>query len=483
MPKTWDVAIVGAGFSGIGMAIQLKKAGRHDFVMLEEAAEVGGTWRENTYPGCACDIPSHLYSFSFEPNPNWSRHYPRQPEILDYLRHCTRKYQLTPHIRFNTRMVAARFDDGSATWQLTTGGGETITARAVVSALGPLHHPAIPQLPGLSRFRGATFHSARWDHDFDPAGKRIAVVGTGASAIQFVPELAGQARRLTVFQRTPPWVLPKPDRPLSVFERRLFRLFPPAQRALRHFIYWRQEAAALGFVVNPKLMGLVEKLARRHLARHVKDPQLRSALTPDYVIGCKRILISNDYYRTLGRPDVELTTSPITEIGEHSVTTADGTSHEVDAIIFGTGFNVVDALANQAITGAGGLRLRDAWADGPRAYHGITMAGFPNLFLLVGPNTGLGHNSIVFMIETQIRHVMRCLRELDYGRTVSVRAGAEETFNQWVQSRLASTVWQTGCRSWYLDDDGRNRAIWPGFTFTYWWRTRSPKLSDYEVAR
>jgi cation diffusion facilitator CzcD-associated flavoprotein CzcO len=479
--KTWEVAIVGAGFSGLAMAIQLKKAGRHDFVVLEKAAEVGGTWRDNTYPGCACDIPSHLYSFSFEPNPNWSRQYPQQREIWDYLRRCVRKYRINPHIRFNTKMVSAEFDDGSGRWLLTTDSGETIRARVLVGAFGPLHQPALPDLPGLDRFTGRTFHSAQWDHGYDLMGKRVAVVGTGASAIQFVPEIAKRTARLHIFQRTPPWVLPKPDRAITDFEHTLFRLFPPAQRAFRNVIYWRQEASALGFVVHPSLMRVFERLALRNLRNSINDPRLRESLTPGYRIGCKRILFSNDYYRTLNRPDVELITSRLAEVREHSVVTAGGAEHEVDAIIFGTGFRVIDSLANQTIIGSNGLKLRDAWAAGPKSYHGIALSGFPNFFLLVGPNTGLGHNSIIFMIETQVRHIMRCLRELDAGQTINVKASAEGEFNDWVQAKLRGTVWQTGCRSWYLDEDGRNHTLWPGFTFTYWWRTRSPRLSDYEV--
>jgi cation diffusion facilitator CzcD-associated flavoprotein CzcO len=481
-PKTWDVAIVGAGFSGLGMAIQLKKAGRHDFVVLEGADDVGGTWRENTYPGCACDIPSHLYSYSFEPNPRWTRQYPRQQEIWDYLRRCAHKYGITPHIRFRTKMVSAEYDDATSTWHLTTEHGETISARAVVGALGPLHHPSIPDLPGLDRFAGKKFHSAEWDHDYDLSGKRVAVIGTGASAIQFIPQIAPKIAKLHIFQRTPPWVIGKPDREITAFERALFRAFPPAQRAFRNLIYWRQEFFALGFVVNPRLMRGIERLAKRHLRRSVPDRELRRAVTPDYVIGCKRILISNDYYPTLCRPNVSLTTSAIREVRPHSIVTADGTEHEVDAIILGTGFHVVDALTNQPIVGANGLKISDAWADGPKAYHGITVSGFPNLFLLVGPNTGLGHNSIVFMIETQIRHVLRCLDALDGGRSISVREDAQRQYNEHIQSKLANTVWHTGCKSWYLTDDGRNHTLWPGFTFSYWWRTRSPKMSDYEVA-
>lgn len=483
--KTWEVVIVGAGFSGLAMAIGLKKAGRHDFVVLEKAAEVGGTWRENTYPGCACDIPSHLYSFSFEPNPNWSRQYSPQPEIWDYLRRCVRKYRINPHIRFNTKMVSAEFDDARGNWLLTTDSGEAIKARVLVGAFGPLHQPALPDVPGLDRFTGKTFHSARWDHGYDLTGKRVAVVGTGASAIQFVPEIARRTAALHIFQRTPPWVLPKPDRAITDFEHRLFRLFPPAQRALRNVIYWRQEAAALGFVASPRLMRVFERMALRYLRRSIDDPRLRKALTPDYRIGCKRILFSNDYYRTLNRPDVELITSGLAEVRERSVLTSGGAEREVDAIIFGTGFHVIDSLVNQTIIGSNGLKLRDAWATGPKSYHGITLSGFPNFFLLVGPNTGLGHNSIIFMIETQVRHIMRCLQELDAGRTINIKASAEREFNNWVRAKLRGTVWQTGCRSWYLDNSlypGRNHTLWPGFTFTYWWRTRSPRLSDYEMA-
>lgn len=479
--KTWEVAIVGAGFSGLAMAIQLKKAGRHDFVLLEKSAEIGGTWWENTYPGCACDIPSHLYSFSFEPNPNWSRQYPPQREIWDYLRRCVHKYRINPHIRFNTKMASAEFDDSSSRWLLTTDSGETIRARVLVGAFGPLHQPALPDVPGLDRFTGTMFHSAKWDHRYDLTGKRVAVVGTGASAIQFIPEIARRTAALHIVQRTPPWVLPKPDRAITGFEHTLFRLFPPAQRAFRNIIYWRQEMAALGFVVSPRLLRLFERMALRHLRRSIDDPGLRKALTPGYRMGCKRILFSNDYYDTLKRPDVELITSGLAEVRERSVLTMGGAEREVDAIIFGTGFHVIDSLVNQTIIGSNGLELRDAWATGPKGYHGITLSGFPNFFLLVGPNTGLGHSSIIFMIETQVRHIMRCLQELDAGRTINVKASAEREFTDWVQAKLRRTVWQTGCHSWYLDGNGRNHTLWPGFTFTYWWRARSPRLSDYEV--
>jgi cation diffusion facilitator CzcD-associated flavoprotein CzcO len=476
------------------MAIELTRRGEHDFVVLEKAADVGGTWRENTYPGCACDIPSYLYSFSFAPNPDWTRHYPRQQEIWDYLRRCTARYGITPHLRFGTRLVSAEFDDGARLWRLrcstadpADGSGAAaevvITARALVAAMGPLHVPSVPDLPGLERFTGRQFHSARWDHGYDLTDKRVAVVGTGASAVQFVPEIAERTAHVTVFQRTPPWVVPKADHPIGRLERTAHRLIPPLQRLRRAGIYWLHESRVLGMVFKPELMGAAEKVATRHLHRAVADPQLRRRLTPDYRIGCKRVLLSNDYYPTLTRPHVELVTEKITEVREHGVLTADGAEHPADAIIFGTGFKVVDALAELPITGAGGQRLADAWRDGVEAYYGIAVAGFPNLFLLAGPNTGLGHNSIVFMIEAQVRYVSRCLRLLRRrpGSTLAVRPAAQRAFNDRLQARLAGTVWSTGCRSWYLDESGRNRTIWPGFTFGYWWRTRRPRLADYEV--
>ncbi|HEY3259136.1 MAG TPA: NAD(P)/FAD-dependent oxidoreductase [Pseudonocardiaceae bacterium] len=481
--RVYAVAIVGAGFSGLAMAIRLKRAGEHDFVVLEEAGDVGGTWRENTYPGCECDIPSLLYSFSFAPNPWWTRHYPSQQEIWDYLRWCSARYGITPHLRFRTRMVGAEFDDAARLWRVSCDTGETISARVLVGAMGPLHLPAIPDLPGLPSFAGVSFHSASWDHGYDLTGKRVAVIGTGASAVQFVPRIANQAASVTVFQRTAPWVVPKLDRRIGRAERAAYRLFPPLQRLRRALIYWLHELRVLGMVVDRRLLKVVEKVATVHLRRSIETEEMLRKLTPDYLIGCKRILLSNDYYPTLTKPHVHLVTEKITEVREHAVLTADGAEHEVDAIIFGTGFHVIDGMDGQPIVGANGVKLQDAWRDGVEAYYGITVAGFPNLFLLVGPNTGLGHNSIVFMIEAQVRYIMGCLRLLeDSGaRLLTVRADVQRAFNDTLQARLADTVWGSGCRSWYLDDSGRNRTIWPGFTFGYWWRTRRPRAADFEL--
>ncbi|MEV5494132.1 NAD(P)/FAD-dependent oxidoreductase [Nonomuraea fuscirosea] len=477
------LVIVGSGFAGICMAVKLKEAGYHDFVILEKAGELGGTWRDNTYPGCACDVPSHMYSYSYELNPDWSRMFAPREEIQDYLRACAAKYGITPHLRYGKDVVALEYDDGRRDWTVTTQDGEVLRTNAVVSGIGALHIPKFPEIVGRESFAGPAFHSAEWDHSADLTGKRVAVIGTGASAVQFIPQLAPDARHLTVFQRTPPWIHPKPDFAFSPAARRLLRL-PGAARTLRGGIYWALESRALGFAVDPRLMKGHERLALRHLEAQVPDPVLRRALTPDYVIGCKRILISSDYYPALTRPNVSLVTEAITEIRERSIVDAAGVEHEADAIVYGTGFKVVDALTDRHITGRDGLSVQDAWKGGVEAYHGITASGFPNLFFLLGPNTGLGHNSVVFMIESQVRYVIECLRLLSRtgARALDVRPRAQRGYNDRLRARLDPLVWSAGgCRSWYLDEHGVNRTLWPGFTFEYWARTRKVKPGAYEL--
>ncbi|MEV4107527.1 NAD(P)/FAD-dependent oxidoreductase [Nonomuraea sp. NPDC049695] len=477
------LAIIGSGFAGIGMAIKLKEAGFHDFVILEKAAELGGTWRDNTYPGCACDVPSHMYSYSYELNPDWSRMFSPQEEIWDYMRSCADKYGVTQHIRYGKRVVALEYDDARRDWSVATDDGETFRTNAVVSAIGALHIPKFPEISGRESFAGPAFHSAEWDHSIDLTGKRVAVIGTGASAIQFVPQIAPVAGRLTVFQRTPPWIHPKPDFAFSRGARRILRA-PGLARTMRGALYWALESRALGFTVDPRLMKVHEKLARRHLEAQVPDPALRRRLTPDYLIGCKRILISSDYYPALNRDNVELVTDEIAEIRPYSIVDAAGVEHEVDVIVYGTGFKVVDAIQDQHIVGRGGLKLQDAWQDGIETYYGITTAGFPNLFFLLGPNTGLGHNSVVFMIESQVRYVIDCLRLLSrtQARAVEVKPGVQQAFGRRLRERLDPLVWNAGgCTSWYLDEHGVNRTIWPGFTFEYWARTRRVKPEAYEL--
>ncbi|MBT2224830.1 NAD(P)/FAD-dependent oxidoreductase [Nonomuraea sp. NEAU-A123] len=477
------IVIIGAGFAGIGMAIKLKAAGHHDFVILEKAADLGGTWRDNTYPGCACDVPSPMYSYSFDLNPGWSRLFSPQEEIWDYMRACGEKYGVTPHIRYGKQVASLEYDDIDRRWTVTTDDGETLRTNAVVSGIGALHIPSFPEISGREAFAGPAFHSAEWDHSVDLTGKRVAVIGTGASAIQFVPRIAERVARLTVFQRTPPWIHPKPDVAFSPRTRRLMKL-PGAARAVRTALYWLLETRALGFTIDPRLMKAHEKLALKHLESQIPDPELRRRLTPDYTIGCKRTLLSSDYYPALTRPNVALVTDDVTEIREHSIVDAAGVEHEVDVIIYGTGFKVTEALQRQRIVGRDGLKIQDAWQDGIETYYGISTAGFPNLFFLLGPNTGLGHNSVVFMIESQVRYVMDCLRLLSKtrARAIDVKPGRQREFNRRLRERLDPLVWNAGgCTSWYLDEHGVNRTIWPGFTFEYWARTRKMKPGAYEL--
>jgi cation diffusion facilitator CzcD-associated flavoprotein CzcO len=477
-----DVLIVGSGFSGLCMAIKQLQDGNRDFLILDEAGDVGGTWRDNHYPGCACDIPSHLYSLSFAPKADWSRMYPSQPEILAYMRDVADRFGLRPRIRFGAKMSAAAWDEARAVWAVRTEDGRRFEGRVLACGMGGLHVPLIPSYPGDAGFAGPRFHSASWDHGVDLAGKRVAVIGTGASAIQFVPEVAKVAGQLYVFQRTPPWVIARPDYAFS--ERQLRRLRNPVLRRLfRSWIYVMQEIRAPAFLGNRRLAAAGQKMARGHLARQVKSPRLRQALMPDYIIGCKRVLLSNDYFPALTRPNVELVTQGIGEIRADSIVTQDGRARAVDVIIYGTGFHTTDSLSALDITGRHGVTLRDSFADGMHAYWGITVPGFPNLFLMMGPNTGLGHNSMVVMIEAQVRYAMSLLRQMRRRgwRAADVRPDIETAYNARLQQRLSRTVWQTGgCKSWYMDANGKNTTLWPGFTLEYVVRTRHARLGDYQ---
>jgi cation diffusion facilitator CzcD-associated flavoprotein CzcO len=485
MPRTNDfrVGIIGAGFSGLGMAIRLKQEAIHDFVVLERADDLGGTWRDNSYPGCACDVPSHLYSFSFAPNPNWSHIFARQHEILEYLRGCAERFEVLPHIRFGHDVRGARWDDDTDRWELETSAG-TVTAQVIVAAAGPLSQPSIPKLPGLARFAGTTFHSAQWDHEHDLGGERVAVIGTGASAIQFVPKIQPKVSKLHLFQRTPPWVLGRPEHEISAVEKRLLRNVPALQRAIRAAIYWGAEGGILGLAYDPRLVKPVERLARRHIRAQVKDPELRRKLTPDYRLGCKRILGSDDYYPAVCEPNAEVVTDPIARVRKGAIVTEDGTVRDVDTIIFGTGFHVTDNPTMAMVHGRDGRSLADVWQGSPQAYLGMTVPGFPNGFLMVGPNTGLGNNSIVFMIEAQVRYVLGALHSMErHGLgAIEVRPEVHAAFQDEVQLRMPGSVWTDGgCRSWYLDENGRNSTLWPDFTWRYALRTRSFEIADYRA--
>jgi len=475
------IAIIGSGFAGLGAAIRLKQDGIHDFVLLERSGDVGGVWRDNTYPGCACDVQSHLYSFSFAPKPDWSRSYSPQQEIYEYLRDCARRFQIYQHIRFEHEVIEARFNNDDLRWHLTTSKGP-LTADVLVAANGALSDPAIPKLAGLDSFEGVKFHSARWNHDYDLTGKRVAVIGTGASAIQFVPAIQPKVQALTVFQRTAPWVLPRTNRAIPEPLQSIYRAVPLAQKAVRGAIYAAREAMLLGFREG-RLMTLIESFGLRYLEKTVRDPVLRAKLTPNYRIGCKRILLSDEYLPTLVKPNVEVVTESIREVRPHSIVTTDGVEHEVDAIIFGTGFQVTDQPIAHRVRGRDGRTLSETWNGSPRAHHGTTIAGFPNLFIMQGPNTGLGHTSVVIMIEAQIDHMLAALRELSRrsARTIEPRAEAQSASNAAIDRAMEGSVWTAGgCASWYLDVTGRNSTLWPGHTFTF--RRKLAKFDPSELA-
>ena len=470
-----QIAIVGSGFSGIGLAVRLRKAGVEDFVVLERGTGVGGTWHYNTYPGCACDVPSHLYSFSFAPNPEWSRTYSRQPEIRAYLQRVVEDFGVAPKVRLNCEVTQASWSEDARRWVLDTSQGE-IRARVLVSGTGPLVEPKIPDLEGLESFDGPVFHSARWDHSADLRSKRVVSVGTGASAIQYVPAIAPDVEHLTVIQRTPPWVMPHSARPISSWERRLYKAFPPAQRALRGGIYAARELMVLGFVKQPRVMKLLETVGRKHRERALRDPELIAKTTPDYTVGCKRILPSNDWYPALARENVELVTEGIASVRPHSVVLGSGREIEADALVFGTGFHVIDMPVGRMVRGRDGRALADVWDGSPRAHLGCTVPGFPNLFLLLGPNTGLGHSSMVYMIESQIAYVIDALR---YGAdVVEVRPEVEQRYHAELQRRMQGTVWNTGCTSWYQDAKGNNPTLWPDWTWRF--RRRTSKFNPQE---
>jgi len=477
------IAVLGAGVAGICMGIQLKRAGFESFTIYEKSPDAGGTWLDNTYPGVACDVPSHLYCFSFEPNPDWSRKYSAQPEIHRYLEHCIERHGLRPHIRYGVEIAAARFDEAAGTWRLRTAGGEEITARVMVSATGQLNRPHVPAIPGLESFGGRWFHSARWDHTRDLTGTNVAVVGNGASAIQFVPCIAPLTKQLTIYQRTPNWLVPRNDRAYRPAEKWIFRHVPLVNRLYRSWIWLMLEARFFGFFKDSRLSKLAEQAARQHLEAQITNPRLRAILTPDYPVGCKRILISDDYYPALERPNVEVVTDAVVRVTRDGVVTQDGTTRPADTIIFATGFETTTFLAPMEIEGAGGRRLSEAWRDGAEAYLGVAVSGFPNLFMLYGPNTNLGHNSIIFMVECQVRYVIACVRAITERRLawLDVRTDAMARFNAHLQDDLKQTAWDAGCTSWYKTASGKVTNNWSGFTLEYWWRTREPDFSAFEA--
>lgn len=481
--KHFPIAIIGAGFAGIGAAIQLLKAGIDSFTIFERASEVGGTWRDNTYPGAACDVPSHVYSLSFEQNPSWSQRYATSWEIQQYLIGVADKWKLRDKMRLNTEIVEARFDEASGTWTLTTTGGDTFKARAVMAGVGGLVDPQYPDIPGLGDFRGDMFHTGRWNHDVDLTDKRVSVIGTGASAVQVVPSIAPIVALLTVFQRTPAWVVAKFDRYYPAWLRKLLARFPLLLRVSRFLKYWLSELRGPIVFINSKILSKIGvALSMWNLRRQVKDPALRKRLTPNFQFGCKRVLVSDDYWATFERENVELVTDPIERIEAMGVRTKDGTLHEADAIVLATGFKLGLAAAPFRIIGRGGRTLDEAWKHGAMAYKGMTVAGFPNWFIMMGPNTGPGHTSVLVYTEAQISHALQAIQKLitENLKYLDVRQEVMDRYNEGIQKRMKRMVW-SGCKSWYLSEDGVNRSLYPGFATEYVLRARNFHSSDYEA--
>jgi cation diffusion facilitator CzcD-associated flavoprotein CzcO len=485
-PAQVHTLIVGTGFAGLAAANKiLTDTPSADVLLIERAADVGGTWRDNTYPGAACDVPSNLYSFSFAQSPAWTHNYARQPEIFEYLRSVAGEFGLRERTVFNCDMLGARWNPATSRWSVTTSRGE-IEAQILVAATGTLSNPSFPDVPGIGEFGGAMFHSATWDHDFDPAGKRIAVVGTGASAIQFVPELADPAAHLIVFQRTPAWIIPRLDRQIGKLERTLYRAAPITQRFARNCLYFYREAYVVALAKHTFLLPLFKLLAMSQLRRQVKDPVLRRKLTPKFTIGCKRMLLSNTWLATLARDDVSLVDTGMSAVTATGVVDGAGNEHQVDAIVFGTGFTATEPPVASVIYDADGRSLAETWDGSPNAYRGTTVHGFPNLFLMYGPNTNLGHSSIVFMLESQATYISSAIREMTarHLSSINVSSRSQREYNRGIDEDLQNTVWNSGgCSSWYFDRNGRNSVMWPTFTWEFRRLLRSADLSDYELGR
>ena len=478
------IVIIGAGFGGLAMAIRLKQANLNDFIILEKADQVGGTWRENQYPGAACDVQSHMYSLSFAAKSDWSKRYAEAPEIFEYIQDLIQKFQLDHHIQFKQNVQSIRYDEHALHWTVGLSNGQNIESQFVIFASGPLHVAQIPKIKGIEKFKGEVFHSSEWQHDYDLNGKQVASIGTGGSAIQYIPEIAPQVKQLYVFQRTAAWVIPRDERRYGRLDQHLFARMDWFRQLHRARLYWSNESRVIP-IMKPKLMKFGQILAEAFIKFQIKDPQLAQKLTPDYVMGCKRILISNKYYPTFNRANVELITDAIQEVTEDSIITRDGQERKIDCLIYGTGFITDPRIYLKSFNcfGLGGLELKQAWQAGAESYYGICTKHFPNLFQLLGPNTVLGHNSVIFMIEAQVNYIIQLIKLVNTSsaRAVVVRDEVQDQFNVRVQQQLKGTVWQSGCVSWYQQDGGKNFALWPTYTWKYWLETRTLNPKDYQL--
>lgn len=479
-----DAIVIGAGFGGLAAAIKLKRAGFGRLVILEKAGRLGGTWRDNTYPGAACDVPSRLYSYSFALNPDWSRAYSGQTEIQQYMEDVADRFGVRSMIRFNAEVARADWDEAAKLWRATLANGEVLEAPVLVSALGQLNRPHFAGIPGRERFEGESWHSARWNHNVDLGGKTVACIGSGASAIQYIPEVAKTAGKVLIFQRTPNYIIPRLDKPTPDWLRRLYKSAPLVDRFIRMAIWRMMDLRFRAFKRGTPSAEAFRKLAIGYLEKQIADPVLREKLTPTYPIGCKRILISDDYYQALTQPNVELITEAVSEITPAGVKTADGAEHACDVIVYGTGFDTTHFLAPLEIHGQGGRTLTEAWKDGAEAYLGVTVSGFPNLFMLYGPNTNLGHNSIIVMLEAQADYIVKCLRELHRrkAKALNVKPAAQTAFNVRLQKDLEATAWAGECSSWYKTASGKITNNWSDDTAAYRKRTARPAFEDYAFA-
>jgi cation diffusion facilitator CzcD-associated flavoprotein CzcO len=476
------IAIIGSGFGGLATAIQLLKKNIQDFTILEKAEDVGGTWRENQYPGAACDVQSHMYSLSYAPKTDWSKRYAEAPEIFQYIQDLIQDYQLKPYIQFKQKVLSTRYNEQRCLWQIKTESGQQVEAQFLIFASGPLHVPQIPKIKGIEKFKGEIFHSSEWNHAYDLKGKNVASIGTGGSAIQYIPEIAPLTKQLHVFQRTAAWVIPRDERAYTQIDKKLFAKYNWFRKLHRARLYWSNESRVVP-IVKPQMMKAGQKLAELFIKYQVKDKTTAQKLTPDYTMGCKRILVSNKYFPTFNRPNVELVTEGIQEITEDQIICKDGSTRKIDCLIYGTGF-ITDPriyLKSFECYGENGIELKQAWKDGAESYYGISTKGFPNLFQLLGPNTVLGHNSVIFMIESQVNYILQLIQTVERSHTqaVVVKDQVQDTFNDDIQQQFSGTVWQSGCVSWYQQDGGKNFSLWPSYTWKYWLNTKTANPADY----
>lgn len=480
----YQVAIIGAGFGGLAMAIRLLQRNIHNFVILEKTNEVGGTWRENQYPGAACDVQSHLYSLSFAPKTDWSKRYAEAPEIFQYIQDVVQQFNLREYCQFNSEVVHTEYHEKDCAWHVALKDGRQLSCQYLIFASGPLHVPQIPHIQGIEKFQGKVFHSSQWDHQYDLKGKVVASIGTGGSAIQYIPEIVPQVKQLYVMQRTAAWVIPRDERKYLNVEKKLFKQADWFRKLHRARLYWSNESRAIP-IMQPSVMKYTQKLAEAFIRFQVKDKQLAQKLTPDYIMGCKRILVSNKYFPTFNRDYVELVTDAIQELTADTIITKDGKTRKIDCLIYGTGFITDPRIYLQQFSciGEHGVELKQAWKDGAESYYGISHKGFPNLFQLLGPNTVLAHNSVIFMIESQIDYILQMMDLVAQSQSnaIVVKDQVQDQFNHDVQDMLNNTVWQSGCLSWYQQEGGKNFALWPTYTWKYWLKTKSLHPSDFRL--